>query len=269
METPRGTNPWTRCHHCTAYFLDVPYVLDDEVAHTETLPWGQLEAGRELNEFKHRMFASVLRLLAPYQPAPALILDVGCSFGGFGIEAERLGYAVYGMDITPGAVAHLRSQGLDAERGSNPDDLVGVSDGSVDVVTCLDCHSLWPDQPAQLAAIGRKLRPGGLLVLRVVDKSWMFTIGRHLIAVSPRFANRIMRSAVNDNRFSMPVHTLVSQLEEQGFEVEQVSIWAAVHSDETRWPARVSFAVGAALWPLIRRNYAPGAVLVARHGPLG
>jgi SAM-dependent methyltransferase len=263
VETPRGLNPWTRCTGCSSYYLVGPYVLTEEVAHTETLPWGRLDEGLELNRFKHRMFLAVLRRLARYRPPPARIVDLGCSFGGFGLEARRAGYDVYGMDITPAAVDHVRSLGMEAECCSSPDDLRGVPDGTVEVVTCFDCQSLWPDQPAQLAAVHRKLQPGGHLVMRVVDKSWMFAIGRRLVPLSPRLANRVMREAVNDNRFSMPVHTLRRQLERQGFAVCSISIWDAMHSDETRLPAKASFAVGAALWPLIRRNLAPGAVVIA------
>ena len=267
VETPRGTNPWTRCPNCQSYFLGVSYDLDDEVAHTETLPWGQLEAGCDLNLFKHRMYRAVLRLMARPAPPPARLLDVGCSFGGFAFEATRAGYDVYGMDITPASVEYVRSLGVSAECCSTPEDLRDIPDGPLDVVTCLDCHSLWPDQPAQLQAIHRRLRPGGHLVMRVVDKSWMFAIGRRLVWLSPRLANQMMRGAVNDNRFSMPVHTLRRQLEDHGFEVVAISIWAAMHSDETRWPAKASFALGAALWPVLHRNVAPGAVLVARRGP--
>lgn len=266
LETPRGRNPWARCPGCAAYFLDDSYVLGVEVAHTETKPWGQLQAGLDLNHFKRRMFVAVLALLEQHQPAPARILDVGCSFGGFAIEASQAGYDVYGMDITPAAVDYVRSIGLGAECCSTPDDLRGIPAHSLDVVTCLDCQPLWPDQPAQLAAIHGKLRPGGLLVMRVVDKSWMFTLGRRLHRFFPGLAERVMREAVNDNRLSMPVHSLRRQLEHQGFDIVTISIWAAVHSDQTRWPAKLSFALGAMAWPVLRRNYAPGAVLMAKKG---
>lgn len=264
VETPRRVNPWTRCESCRSYWLVGAYSLDEEVAHTEELPWGQLEAGLELNRFKHRMFVTALRTVARHRPPPARVLDLGCSFGGFGIEARAAGYDVCGMDITPAAVAHVRSLGMEAECCAIADELVGVPDGSVDVVTCFDCQSLWPDQPAQLAAIRRKLAPDGTLVLRVVDKSWMFAIGRRLVRVSPGLAQRVMREAVNDNRFSMPVHQLQRLLRQHGFTVLEVSIWDALHSDETRWPAKVGFLVGAALWPITHRNLGPGAVLVAR-----
>ncbi len=168
------------------------------------------------------------------------------------------------MDITPAAVDYVRSLGMEAECGAIADDLVGVPDGSVDVVTCFDCHSLWPNQPAQLAAIRRKLAPNGILMLRVVDKSWMFGIGRRLVRVSPKLANRVMREAVNDNRFSMPVHQLNRLLHRQGFAVIGVSVRDALHSDDTRWPAKLSFWVGAALWPVTHRNFGPGAVIVAQ-----
>ena len=265
VETPRGRNPWVRCRWCRAYFLVDPFELDEEVAHTKTLPWGNEQEALALNAFKHRMFQAVLAQVRRHQPPPARILDVGCSFGGFSIEATREGYDVVGMDITPEAVAYVQSLGLQAACAANPDELAEIPDGSLDVVTCLDCQSLWADQPAQLQAIGRKLRPGGLLVLRVVDKSWLFSVGRRLSALAPRLANRVMRAAVNDNRCAMPVHTLLEQLDDFGFEVVDVSIWAALHSDDTRLPVKVSFAVGAALWPVTRRNLGPGALIVARR----
>ena len=92
----------------------------------------------------------------------------------------------------------------------------------------------------------------------------MFGIGRRMSAVTPRLANRVMRAAVNDNRSAMPVHSLLAQLDDFDFEVLDVSIWAALHSDDTRWPVKTSFAAGAALWPMTRRNFGPGAVIVAR-----
>lgn len=137
MQTPRGTNPWARCSHCDAYFIINSYKIEEEVAHTETLPWGQKEAGLALNAFKHRMFLAVLRRLERHQPPPAQILDIGCSFGGFGIEATRDGYHVYGMDITPSAVEYVKSLGMEAECCSTPTGLRGVPDESLDVV------SLW------------------------------------------------------------------------------------------------------------------------------
>jgi SAM-dependent methyltransferase len=261
--TPRGPNPWTQCSQCSAYYLVGSYDLESEVAHTQTLPWGNVAQGVKLDAFKQRMFASVLTTLSQFRPPPARILDVGCSFGGFGAEAARLGYDVYGMDITPAAVEHVRTAGREAECCSNPDQLIGVRAASIDVVTCLDVQGMWDDQPAQLAAIRSKLRPGGLLALRVVDKSWMFAAGRRLAPIAPRVANRVMRTAVNDNRSSIPVHSLVHRLREGGFETVQVSIWPALHSDDTRWPAKASFAVGAALWPLSHRNFGPGALIVA------
>ena len=263
VETPRGTNPWARCSSCSAYFLVGSYVLDDEVAHTETLPWGQLQAGLELNAFKQRMFTAALRHLTRHRPPPARILDVGCSFGGFSIAANTTGYDVTGMDITPAAVDYLASLGLAAECCSTAADLRTVAPASLDAVTCFDCHSLWPDQPSQLQAIRAKLTPGGYLLMRVIDKSWMFTIGRCLAPLSPRLANRVMREAVNDSRFSMPLHTLRDLLDEQGFDIVSTSIRTAVHSYSTRWPAKASFWLGAALWPLIHRNVAPGALIVA------
>ncbi len=73
-----------------------------------------------------------------------------------------------------------------------------------DVISVLDANIYWPNQPDELAEIYNRLKPGGFLVMRVVDKSWMATMGAMLQQVAPARGEKILRRAVNDHRFSMP-----------------------------------------------------------------
>ena len=96
-----------RCSRCNAYFLIERYDFNGEVVHTKKAAWGREDTGTELNLFKQRMFRSVIELLSPYCPPPAALLDVGCSYGGFLLEARKAGYAVVGFDIMPSAIEYV------------------------------------------------------------------------------------------------------------------------------------------------------------------
>jgi hypothetical protein len=139
-----------------------------------------------------------------------------------------------------------------------------AEDGKVDIVTCLDVNCLWPDQPSQLRQAFTKLKPGGLLAMRVVDKSWMFSLGLAMHRMAPRLSNSIMLESVNDHRFSMSVKSLISVLTSFGFDVTYASPRGAMHSKDTRWPAKLSFIVGSILWSTTGIFLAPGAVILAR-----
>lgn len=260
----RGERVWRRCLLCWSFFDPEKYDPMEEVLHTKTRPWGRPDSGKRLNDFKMRMFRNVLALLLTHCPPPATLLDVGCSYGGFLIEARKAGYRVAGSDIVPEAIEYLRTLDIPAQQAFSIGDVSLIKDGMLDILTCLDCNCLWPDQPLQLRHALTKLKPGGFLAMRVVDKSWMFALGLKIHRVMPKLSNLIMMEAVNDHRFSMPVSSLVKVIRSVGFEVLSASPYGAMHSDKTRWPVKLSFAVGCLLWEMAGLFMAPGAVVLAR-----
>ena len=264
FKSARGLKPWKRCPNCRAYFLTESYDSVREVTHTTKAAWGRDDTGLELNDFKQRMFHSVIGLLNAHCPPPATLLDVGCSYGGFLIEARKAGYNVCGFDIVPRAVEYVRSQALSAEIAFSIGRVKSVEDESLDVITCLDCNYYWSHQTAELAHAYMKLKGGGYLAMRVVDKSWMFSLGLLFCRVSKIFGERTLRAAVNDHRFSMPLQSLLKVLRGTGFEVRYVSPRGAIHSDRTRFPVKLSFGVGGGLWATGAGMFAPGALILAR-----
>jgi SAM-dependent methyltransferase len=238
--------------------------LAAEITHFQETSFGRQESGIRLNDYKDRMFRSVLRALARQAPPPARILDVGCSYGGFPIRAKRMGYEVFGADILLEAVEYVRRIGIPATVASSIGALGAEVGAPFDVISCLDCHVYWPDQPGELRAAYKNLRPGGCLVLRVVDKSWLFSLGLRLRRVNPSIGDRILSASVNDHRFSMPVRSLLRLLESVGFRVVYASPRGAVHSDATRWIAKAAFAMGTASRALGGPFLAPGALILAR-----
>lgn len=260
----RGLTTWKRCLGCKAYFLVEPYVPGREVAHTKKTAWGREDTGTELNGFKKRMFLSVLNLLNRYCPPPATVLDVGCSYGGFLTEAAKAGYQVRGFDIVPRAVEYVKARGIAAEVCFSISEVDAIKDASLDVITCLDCHYYWPDQAGELRQAYAKLKPGGYLAMRVVDKSWMFSIGLLFRRLSKATGEKFIRAAVNDHRFSMPLPSLLKVIKASGFDVIYASPRGAIHSDRTRLPVKLSFALGTLLWEAKTGIFlAPGALVLA------
>lgn len=259
----RGLKRWKRCASCKAYFLVESYEPVKEVVHTKKTAWGREDTGTELNNFKKKMFLSVLDLIRKNCPPPATLLDVGCSYGGFLSEARKAGYSVRGSDIVPTAVEYVRAQGISADVCFSIGEL-SVEDNSLDVITCLDSHYYWPDQAAELGHAYTKLRPGGYLAMRVVDKSWMFSIGLKLRKVSNPAGEKLIKAAVNDHRFSMPFPSLLDVIKSAGFDIVYASPRGAIHSNQSKLRVKISFMLGALVWLAGKRKFlAPGALVLA------
>lgn len=259
----RGETEWLRCHCCRAYFMDRSYSLDSEVSHTQTMTWGDTKHGAQLNTFKQRMYKSILgQILKHVQPEGTSLLDVGCSYGGFMEAAKNVGFSVYGLDIVAPAVDYVRAHGMSAECCGQVRDLQG-SNGNFDVITVLDANIYWPDQATELSDIYNRLNAGGLLVMRVADKSWLATVGAGLLKLSPDRGQKMLKRAVNDHRFSMPTGSLLGLLRKTGFNVISASPKGALHSDDTSLVVKLAFGFGIALWQTMGVFVAPGAVVIA------
>ena len=259
----RGETEWLRCSGCRSYFMDGEYNLESEIQHTQQMTWGDAEQGAQLNHFKQRMYKAVLSQLAKVvSPINRTLLDVGCSYGGFMEAAAGAGFKVSGFDIVPEAVSYVRQQSMAAQCCAHVRDF-SLTEEQFDVISVLDANIYWPDQRTELTNIFDRLKPGGILVMRIVDKSWMARVGAILQQVSPVRGQKLLRRAVNDHRFSMPAGSFLQLLEQTGFRVISASPRGAIHSDNTSAGVKLSFAVGIALWKTLGVFLAPGALVIA------
>ncbi|HYI08234.1 MAG TPA: class I SAM-dependent methyltransferase [Thermoanaerobaculia bacterium] len=111
-------------------------------------------------------------------------LDAGCGFGYVLQEAQQAGFSVSGVEPDPIA-ARAASERLGVPVGQGIFDDGTAPDGSLDVISTLDVlEHVPPDQLAAFAArVGRKLRPGGVWVIKVPSSEGLFfriahTLGR-------------------------------------------------------------------------------------------
>lgn len=97
------------------------------------------------------------------QPAGLRLLDIGCSSGLFLDEARAAGFDAHGAELSPDTARFARDHfGLEVHAGDWRDG--GYEDGSFDVITLFDVIEHLPDPLAELKAIRRLLKPGGLLL---------------------------------------------------------------------------------------------------------
>ena len=254
---------WSRCSRCHSFFAADDIDEQQEVAHIRTRAWGHIETAVSLGEAKSPLFDAILRTLGELAPAKSL-LDVGCSYGTFLLRAQAAGYTVRGVDIVPDAVEYVRGLGIACDRAASVSD-VDVSEGSFDVITVLDCNCYWRDHRRELRAIYARLRPGGVLAMRVVDTSWAVRLGLLLAKLSPSAGQRLCERVVYDHHVSVPAHSLLKVVSEEGFTVIRTSIRDAVPFRHNPLKARVSYRVGDWVWRAFGRNVAPGLVLFARR----
>lgn len=265
FQTARGKSPWTRCTDCQTYFLLGEYEIQTEADHTRQMAWGRKDAGTELNDFKRKMFLAALDGAERHGHSAGSILDVGCSFGGFLIEAQKRGFSGAGVDIVPEAVDHVQSLGFVSQRCASLTECTLFSNARpVDVVSVLDAHIYWPNQPGELLAAWKLLRPGGLLIIRALTKSPFITAGRLLSLIAPQTSKKLIRRAITDHRFSMPLKSLLRVVESSGFEILEASPRGAQHSDGSPLSVKAAFGIGTLTWHTMRIPLAPGAMIFAR-----
>jgi len=136
--------------------------------------WSTTYDSRRLQNLTYRpIHDAMLRRLRT--SSPGVILDLGCGTGQFlrPLAARFPDAAVLGVDLSEGMLA--KAAGRVTLAGSTPlaraglirsdAQLLPLSTGSVDVITCSESFHWYPDQQATLAELERILRPGGRLLL--------------------------------------------------------------------------------------------------------
>ncbi len=101
-------------------------------------------------------------------------LDVGCGAGLLAEPLARLGALVTAIDAAPELIAvargHAAGQGLAIDyRAAAVEDI----DGQFDLITCLEVIEHVADPQAFVAALARRLAPGGMLIMSTPNAtSW-------------------------------------------------------------------------------------------------
>jgi 2-polyprenyl-3-methyl-5-hydroxy-6-metoxy-1,4-benzoquinol methylase len=182
---------------------------------------------RSVGAVRRRQAGEILSLLRPLVPTGATLLDVGCSFGFFLLEARRVGFDVRGIEPDPQAVELARASlgedvvhhGLFSAATAGP--------GSADVICALDVIEHIPPEEHEPFArlVAESLTLGGIWVIKVPTTEGLYYKLSDLLvrvwpAVGARFVQRLWQT-----RYEFPhlVYftrlNLTRWLERRGFEV--------------------------------------------------
>jgi 2-polyprenyl-3-methyl-5-hydroxy-6-metoxy-1,4-benzoquinol methylase len=169
--------------------------------------------------------SAILAFLRSHARAGARVLDVGCGFGSFLIQAKEAGYEVAGIEPDADACAGAcKILGEGAVRQGTLHDLQ-PPDGSADVVATLDVleHVPVTDQATFAALTANALSPGGLWLIKVPSTEGLYYKTSSLMArVAPTIGVTYMRRLwQTDYEFPHTVyfnrHSLRTWLRRHGF----------------------------------------------------
>ena len=126
-------------------------------------------------ERRKPVFADIVRILNSRHAGA--VFDVGAAYGHFVKYAQERGLSAAGSDISSRAVKVGRER-LQVELHAGTLSQLALPDESVDAVVSLDTFYYVADPRAELAAMRRLVRPGGLIVLRLRNCSWSRAFAR-------------------------------------------------------------------------------------------
>lgn len=261
----RGKIEWGKCLNCNSFVSMYSYSKQKETEHTKTnTSWGKEDTGKLLNVYKTRMFNEIKQLLIKHSPPPGKIFDIGCSYGGFLIEMKKAGYDVAGYDIVPAAIKYLYEQGIEAEICYNVSESRILKKEQFNIITAIDSNCYWADHQKNIKDVYNQLPEDGLFLLRVVDKSKFLKLGFYIKKFNKYLGDKLLSYSVNDHLVSMPLPVLLKMLKETGFDICLISSKKAIHSYDTRLLVKNMFYFGDLLRKILKVNFAPGVIVIAK-----
>ena len=153
--------------------------------------------------FVNTRLEEITAQFAPYRKSNRL-LDIGCGAGNLLQAARKNGWNAQGLDVSAGAVQHVREQGFEVFEGELGD--AAFPAGHFDVVTAAELLEHLFDPRPLLQEVARILRPGGLfwtttphargLSARVLGLRWRCVWPpEHLQLFSVRGLTKLLRDA--------------------------------------------------------------------------
>ncbi len=154
-----------------------------------------------------RYFDTLLKQIEAHR-SPARLLDLGCATGDFLVAAQKRGWSVTGLEVSPYAADQARQRGLAVLTGSL--ETVSPALDQYEVVTLWEVIEHLPDPLGELRRIRRLLAPGGLLAVSTPNVYGLSTslFGRRSVIFKP-----------SEHLFYFSRQTLLQTLSAAGFRV--------------------------------------------------
>ena len=150
--------------------------FDPKKYYTEKYFDGSLEDGYanyvESESVLRAEFARTVSDLVKFSPAGGRLLEIGCAYGFFLLEARKH-FAVVGLEVSESAVRFCQKAGLDVHEGVADENTLG-SLGRFDAAVMLDVIEHLPAPVDTLGLLAQQLNPGGVIMITTGDfGSWV------------------------------------------------------------------------------------------------
>lgn len=192
--------PAAHCRDCGMMFLSVQPV-GDSLARMYSAEYfehdfrcGRSDARSNDEDAFRAENDGLLGRLEPLR-AQGRLLEVGCASGLLLKRARERGWSVTGVELSPEAVVHARSLGLEVHQGTLNDARLAAD--SYDVVFMGDVLEHVPDCRETLTEVARVLAPGGHAVVRgpitthsIARRAGLFlygSLGRDIVLSEPPY----------------------------------------------------------------------------------
>jgi SAM-dependent methyltransferase len=243
-----------RCQHCGTYIRDADYESDTIRGHFSLTSYTDPATEPHWRALRTRYFEYFIELAEIHLGRPlagSRTLDFGTAFGILLELLRARGAKPEGVEVVP----ELRQ--LASDRGlvvhENLDQLVPQS---YDLITAIDSFYYANNPQATLLRFRELLSRGGILVLRLTNRTWYFNLNRAI-------GRKITSARYDDIKLNYSVRGAVALLARSGFEIEKI-YW----SDKGRGDLRAWASIFYRVSPLIARysplRICPGMIVVAR-----
>ena len=235
-----------------------------------------------LSALRRRNARTILSVLARYRNlSGARLCDIGCAYGWFLEEAQRVGILALGVEPDAPVAAKAAECGLNVRVGNFPDCL--AANERFDVLTMNDVLEHLPHIERMIAACREHLLPGGLLAVALPTSAGvMFRVARLL----RRFGIRGPLDRLWQRGYPSPhlhyfqaanLPRLVARfglvlIHSQSLPAWELGgLWARLRMDESQaiWKAALAWAALVVAYPLLR--WMPSDILLqiyrAEGGP--
>ena len=202
-----------------------------ETAYTEDQPSRpKLEA---LHRSQRHSYGDQAKRLSELLPRGATVIEVGSYVGAFLAEARERGMNASGVDINACINQFTRSLGFAVRDG----ELGDIDEAQVDAIAIWNTFDQLADPRATLAAAAERLRPNGVLALRVPNGGYFARSIAERSDPRPLALNNLLGFPY---RWGFTPKSLVSLLSQLGFRIERTVGDVLVPTSDrwTRWWAQ-------------------------------
>ena len=172
---PLNSTRLVRCRECGLVYINPRHIKEEEKKFY-TFRCYESENIRIWRDAKIKLFEKALEKIKVYKDRGKL-LDIGCGMGYFLKIAQQKGWQTFGVELSKKAGSFAKEKlGLNIFQGEVIE--AGFESGSFDVITLWNVLDHLHDPVRELIEIGRILKRGGLIYLRLPNISFSLMIYR-------------------------------------------------------------------------------------------